>query len=74
MQLSKGNINLVIGLGRSGYWAAKFLNSIGKKVIILDECLNDQLLIYKNELESIGIEVYLQFPFEFNAISRWINN
>ena len=27
---------LVIGLGISGYWAAKFLNSIGKRVIILD--------------------------------------
>ena len=31
---SKGNINLVIGLGKSGFWAAKYLRSINKKVIV----------------------------------------
>ena len=67
-------INLVIGLGRSGYWAAKFLNSKGEKVIVLEEKINDQLEIYKKDLENIGIEVYLEFPFEFENISQWINN
>jgi len=30
---SKRNINLVIGLGKSGFWAAKYLRSINKRVI-----------------------------------------
>jgi len=67
-------INLVIGLGRSGYWAAKFLNSKGERVIVLEEKINDQIVIYKNDLENIGIEVFLEFPFEIEKISPWINN
>jgi len=67
-------INLVIGLGRSGYWAAKFLNSKGKRVIVLEEKINNQLTIYKKDLEKIGVEVLLDFPFEFEKISQWINN
>ena len=31
---SKENINLVIGLGKSGFWAAKYLRSINKRVIV----------------------------------------
>ncbi len=67
-------INLVIGLGRSGYWAAKFLNSLGERVIVIEEKKNDQLAISKKDLENIGIEVFLEFPFKFEKISRWINN
>ena len=67
-------INLVIGLGRSGYWAAKFLNSKGKRVIVLEEKINDQLTIYKKDLENIGVKVFLGFPFEFEKISQWTNN
>ena len=33
-------INFVVGLGRSGYWAAKFLRSMGKKVIVLESKKN----------------------------------
>ena len=73
MPISK-TINLVIGLGRSGYWAAKFLNSQNEKVIILEEQINEQLKIYKAELERIGIKVYLKFSFEFNNLSQWIDN
>ena len=74
MPLITNKINLVIGLGRSGYWAAKFLNSKGERVIVLEEKINDQLIIYKKDLENIGIEVYLEFPFEFEKISQWIKN
>jgi len=74
MPIITNKINLVVGLGRSGYWAAKFLNSRGKKVIVLEEKINDQLAIYKKDLENIGIEVYLEFPFKFEKISQWINN
>ena len=72
MPIKTNKINLVIGLGRSGYWAAKFLNSKGEKVIILEEKISDQLAIYKKDLENVGIEVYLGFPFEFEKISQWI--
>ena len=67
-------INLVIGLGRSGYWVAKFLNSKRKRVIVLEEKINDQLAIYKRDLENIGVTVFLGFPFEFEKISQWENN
>ena len=70
----KNKINLVIGLGRSGYWVAKFLNGQGERVIVLEEKINDQIEIYKKDLENVGIEVYLEFPFEFERISKWINN
>ncbi len=74
MPIISNKINLVIGLGRSGYWAAKFLNSIGEKVIVIEEKINDQLSIHKKDLENIGIEVFLEFPFNFEKISPWINN
>ena len=33
--LDKGKkLNFVIGLGKSGFWAAKFLKSIDKRVIV----------------------------------------
>ena len=74
MPIISNKINLVIGLGRSGYWVAKFLNSTGERVIVLEEKINDQLEIYKKDLENIGIEVYLEFPFIFEKISQWIDN
>ncbi len=54
MPIITNKINLVIGLGRSRFWAAKFLNSIGERVIVLEEKTNDQLVIYKTDLENIG--------------------
>jgi len=45
MPIITNKINLVIGLGRSGYWAAKFLNSKGERVIVLEEKINEQLAI-----------------------------
>ena len=74
MSIITNKINLVIGLGRSGYWAAKFLNKNRERVIVLEEKINDQLAIYKKDLENTGIKVYLEFPFEFTKIRKWINN
>ena len=70
----KNEITIVIGLGRSGYWAAKFLNSKGKRVIVLEEKISDHLASCKKDLENDGIEVHLEFPFEFEKITKWINN
>ena len=74
MQLLKKNFHLIIGLGRSGFWAAKFLRSKGERVIVIEEKINDQLIINKKDLENIGVEVYLKFPFEFEGISQWIKH
>jgi len=74
MTIITNKINLVVGLGRSGYWAAKFLNSVGERVIVIEEKVNDQLAISKKDLEDIGIEVFLEFPFKFEEFSPWINN
>ncbi len=74
MTIITNKINLVVGLGRSGYWAAKFLNSVGERVIVIEEKVNDQLAISKKDLENIGVEVFLEFPFKFEKISPWINN
>ena len=73
MPIISNKIILIIGLGRSGYWAAKFLNSKGGKIIVLEEKRNDQLAIQKKDLENIGIEVHLEFPFKYEKISQWIN-
>tara|TARA_Y100001968_G_scaffold242871_1_gene226601 strand:+ start:11195 stop:12592 length:1398 start_codon:yes stop_codon:yes gene_type:complete len=67
------NINYVIGLGRSGFWAAKYLNSIKKKVIVIESEINKEIYNYKNELESIGVKVELDQSFEFEFFTKNIN-
>mgnify|MGYP001189848666 CR=1 FL=1 len=66
------NINFVIGLGKSGLWAAKFLNSKNKKVIVLEKNSNKELTVLKKKLEKLGIEVHLNESFDFKAFSNWI--
>ncbi len=67
-------IYLVIGLGKSGYWAAKFLKSKRLRVFVFEENNNDQLKIYKKELENLGIEVFLNMSFKFDLISPLIKD
>ena len=52
---SKGNINLVIGLGKSGFWAAKYLRSINKRVIVWENNDGIEFLERKTELEDLNI-------------------
>ena len=59
-------INFVVGLGRSGFWAAKFLRSMGKKVVVLESQENKELLKKKEVLEKLDIPVYLNKKFLFN--------
>ena len=59
----KEKINFIIGLGRSGFWSAKFLRSIGKKVIVLESKENKELLEKKEVLEKLDISVYLKKNF-----------
>jgi len=47
---SKRNINLVIGLGKSGFWAAKYLRSINKRVIVWESKDGKEFLETKKEL------------------------
>jgi len=65
--------NLIIGLGKSGYWAAKFLNSKLKKVIVFEDKINDEIKSFKTDLEKIGIKVFLNMPFEYKCIEPLIN-
>ena len=66
-------INFVIGLGRSGFWAAKFLRSKGKKVIVWESEKNDELLEKKEILKKLDIPVYLKKQFLFNDLSPYLN-
>tara|TARA_B100000941_G_scaffold51593_1_gene32949 strand:- start:85 stop:1506 length:1422 start_codon:yes stop_codon:yes gene_type:complete len=66
-------INFVIGLGRSGFWAAKFLRSIGKRVIVWESNKNKELLDTKEELEKLNISVALGKQFLFDYFSPLLN-
>ena len=76
--LRKDNIDnkiyLVIGLGKSGLWVSKLLNLIGKKVIVFEENDNIELQKYKTDLERIGINVFLNKPFEYREIIPLLND
>ena len=66
------NINLVIGLGKSGYWAAKYLRSINKKVIIWESKDGIEFLERKTELEQLNILVSLKKEFVFEEIQPFV--
>ena len=66
-------INFVVGLGRSGFWAAKFLRSMGKKVIVWESKENKELLEKKEVLKKQDISVYLDKQFLFNEFSHCLN-
>jgi len=76
MKLNKSakNLNYVIGLGKSGFWAAKFLNSKNKRVIVIESNNNKDLYACKKKLEEIGIEVHLNKSFEFKVFANQIDN
>ena len=76
MELEKNNnkVCLIIGLGRSGFWAAKFLKSQGKNVIVLEKQNNKEIFKLQEELEKFGIKVLLNQSFEFEKLSKFINN
>jgi len=65
-------INFVIGLGKSGFWAAKFLRSINKRVIVWESKGSKELLETKNELEKLDILVSLNKEFTFEEINPWL--
>ena len=66
-------INFIIGLGRSGFWAAKYLRSMGKKVIVWESNENEELLETKEVLEKLDISVYLNKQFLFDEFSKCLN-
>ena len=47
------NLNFVIGLGKSGFWAAKYLNSIKKRVIVVESNNSKDHFLYKRKLEEL---------------------
>ena len=73
MMNKKKKINFVIGLGKSGFWAAKFLKIIGKHVIVMENRKNKHIEKAKEELEKINIKVLLNTPFKFSEFSNLID-
>ncbi len=65
-------INFVIGLGRSGFWAAKYLRSMGKRVIVWESNENKKLLETKEILEKVDISVCLNKQFLFDEFSKYL--
>ena len=66
------NINLVIGLGKSGFWAAKYLRSINKRVILWESKDGIEFLERKTELEELNIQVSLKREFVFEEIQPFV--
>ena len=69
----KSKFTLIIGLGRSGFWAAKYLSSKGVKVIVYDSKLDNGLVENQKKLEKIGVKVFLNKPFEYKELSNIID-
>ena len=69
---SKRNINLVIGLGKSGFWAAKYMRSIKKRVIVWESKDGIEFLERKKELEKLNILVSLNKEFVFEEIQPFV--
>ena len=65
---------LIIGLGRSGFWAAKLLQNLGNKVLVIDESNNSELSNSKKLLEKDGVKVILDKPFLYDEISPYLPN
>ena len=66
-------INFVVGLGRSGFWAAKFLRSLGKKVIVWENKENKELLEKKRSARKTRYSVDLNKEFSFDEFSHCLN-
>ncbi|WP_288261831.1 UDP-N-acetylmuramoyl-L-alanine--D-glutamate ligase [uncultured Prochlorococcus sp.] len=66
------NINLVIGLGKSGFWAAKYLRSMDKKVIVWESKDGKEFFNTKTELEELNILVSLNKEFLFEEIHPFV--
>ena len=66
------NINLVIGLGKSGFWAAKYFRSINKRVIVWESKDGIEFLERKTELEELNIRVSLNKEFIFEEIQPFV--
>ncbi len=73
MQENK-KMNFVIGLGRSGFWAAKYLKETGMNVTVIENKTNATLEETKKELELLSIKVLLNQPFEYKTFSNSIHD
>ena len=72
-QKQKPQINIVLGLGQSGINAAKLLKSEGKKVLVLENHSNRNLINISQKLKSQGINVMLlDEPLHINNFKPWI--
>lgn len=72
-QKKSNQINIVLGLGRSGISAAKLLKSEGKNVLVLENDSNERLIDISNKLKSEGIKVILlDESLNIKSFTPWI--
>ena len=72
-QLQSNQINIVLGLGRSGINAARLLKSEGENVLVLENNSNKKLIDISQELKSEGIHVILlNEPLHIRNFTPWI--
>ncbi len=72
-QTNSNKIHIVLGLGSSGFNAAKLLKSENKNVLVLENNSNEKLITISNKLKSSGIEVILlNEPLNINHFTPWI--
>ena len=65
---------LIVGLGKSGFWAARFLRSQGNNILVIDEDENEELSNFQKILVKDGIKVILNKPFLYNEIIPYLPN
>ncbi len=72
-QTNTNHIHIVLGLGSSGINAAKLLKSEGKKVLILENHSNKNLIDISQKLQSEGINVMLlDEQLHINNFKPWL--
>ncbi len=74
MKKSKSPIQttIVVGLGRSGIAAAKYLNAHGEKIVVLEQSKKSSLKDLSADLEEIGIKAKTGIPLILSSFNPWI--
>ncbi len=72
MSESNKQINIVIGLGRSGIGAAKLLRAEGENVLLIESKRTRDLEKKSEELKELGIKVELEKKLTIKTFQPWI--
>ncbi len=71
---SKSNsLIIVLGLGRSGLAAAKYLNEKGNNVLVFEKSRKESFEELAKNLQTEGIQVQLGMPLKLSSFEPWEN-